>query len=378
MRIIFAATGAYGHLYPIVPLAVAARDSGHEVVVATDSQFHPVLAEAGLEAVAAGLTVEAAFGTVLAGLTAPPAGEADVAVEAFAQVLPKRVIADLQPVLRERKFDLMIHEVGNSGAGIVARMAGMPSAVMGLGRVPEGPLWDLMFPALTAVAAEFGVEITDPRTLDEPYIDICPPSLQLPGFAQEVQHLPTRPIAWNPPGSLPPAVLARDRSRPLVYLTLGTAFAQAGLLRHMIDALAELPVDALVATSRAVRIADLGELPDNVTVQQWVPQADLLKHVDLVVHHGGSGTLLGALAQGLAQLMLPLGADQFSNAQLLVGAGVARQVLPDQHSPETIAEQIQGLLADAQARATAGRIAGEISAMPAPAETIERLAGIVG
>src|SRR6266704_1599756 len=39
VRIVFAAMPAYGHLYPLMPLALAAADTGHEVVVATGAPF---------------------------------------------------------------------------------------------------------------------------------------------------------------------------------------------------------------------------------------------------------------------------------------------------------------------------------------------------
>ncbi|MFD6068801.1 glycosyltransferase, partial [Amycolatopsis lurida] len=35
MRLIFTSLVSHGHLYPLLPLAVAARDAGHEVLFAT-------------------------------------------------------------------------------------------------------------------------------------------------------------------------------------------------------------------------------------------------------------------------------------------------------------------------------------------------------
>ena len=39
MKVVFAALGAYGHLFPMLPLALACRDAGHDVVVATGAPF---------------------------------------------------------------------------------------------------------------------------------------------------------------------------------------------------------------------------------------------------------------------------------------------------------------------------------------------------
>ncbi|UUZ58691.1 nucleotide disphospho-sugar-binding domain-containing protein [Nocardioides sp. B-3] len=60
--------------------------------------------------------------------------------------------------------------------------------------------------------------------------------------------------------------------------------------------------------------ADLGPQPTNVRVERFLPQGDVLSAVDLVVSHGGSGSLMATLAHGLPSLLLPLGADQPHNA----------------------------------------------------------------
>jgi hypothetical protein len=39
VKIMFASLGAYGHVYPMMPLALACADAGHEVVIATGKPF---------------------------------------------------------------------------------------------------------------------------------------------------------------------------------------------------------------------------------------------------------------------------------------------------------------------------------------------------
>jgi UDP:flavonoid glycosyltransferase YjiC (YdhE family) len=378
MRLLFAAVGAYGHLHPVMPVALAAQAAGHQVAVATHESFHPTVTSVGLEAVAAGLTVEEAFGVAVAALDGPPESEADVAVPAFMRIIPERVLADLEPVLQRGTWDLVVHEVGNPGAGIAARAAGVPSAALAVGRIPDGPFWDRMYSELTVFAGEHAVTVKEPRTLDQPYLDMCPPSFQAPGVSELIEtHILMRPTAWNPPGDLPALVMDRDPGRPLVYLTLGTsgAFAQPGVLQQMIDALSGIPADALVSSGPAVPADALGVLPDNVTVVDWVPQADLMPHVDVAVHHAGSGTLFAALAHGVPQVLLPQGADQFANAAWVAQAGAARQILPDETTPARIAEAIHALLGDEQARTAARGLQQEIARMPSLDESLDRLVG---
>ncbi|MGH3860677.1 glycosyltransferase, partial [Actinokineospora sp.] len=169
------------------------------------------------------------------------------------------------------------------------------------------------------------------------------------------------------PGELPAWVAEHDQ--PLVYLTLGTAFGQVGVLRTAISGLATLPARVVVAAGPTVEIADLGATPDNVTVLPWVSQADLLPHTDLVVHHGGSGTTLGALAAGVPQLFIPQGADQFVNADAVTAGGAGLQLVGDAITVEAVAANASNLLADNAVAARSREVAAEIAAMPSPAET---------
>jgi UDP:flavonoid glycosyltransferase YjiC (YdhE family) len=119
--------------------------------------------------------------------------------------------------------------------------------------------------------------------------------------------------------------------------------------------------------------AALGPLPGSVRVERFVPQGVLLPHLAVVAHHGGSGTMLGALAHGLPQLLLPHGADQFMNAQALVDSGAGLRLLPEQITPQTVADAVQALLREARHREAASRIAAEIAAMPEPARVVAEL-----
>jgi UDP:flavonoid glycosyltransferase YjiC (YdhE family) len=100
--------------------------------------------------------------------------------------------------------------------------------------------------------------------------------------------------------------------------------------------------------------------------------------VDLIVHHGGTGTVLAALEVGLPQLLLPQGADQFFNAQILTEAGAARALSNDAQRPGTITEAGQALLGDSPERETAARLRDEIAAMPSPTEAVSQLVELAG
>ena len=78
---------------------------------------------------------------------------------------------------------------------------------------------------------------------------------------------------------------------------------------------------------------DLGPVPPNVTVERWVPQTRRARRARLVVCHGGSGTVLGTLAAGLPLIILPLFADQATNAERARERGRR----PRRHTPTSCA-----------------------------------------
>ncbi|MFC7613322.1 nucleotide disphospho-sugar-binding domain-containing protein [Actinokineospora soli] len=376
MHVLFTALSAHGHIYPLLPLARAVAARGDRVTFVTGADFHPLLTKLGFDTVEAGLGMHEAFGQAIEALGAPvdfrdpddPNKDRAVA-RVFGTVQPRAFLAALDPVFERDRPDLVVYEVANPGAAIAARRRGIPAVSHGIARGDITGIFPEFDRLLTEVAAEHGVDISaDPLMLADPYLDVYPASLQ---EHQHPSRVPLRPVAFADPGELPAWVAAHEQ--PLVYLTLGTAFGTAEVLRVAIDGLADLPVRVLVAAGPQVDADELRGVPDSVTVLPWVPQADLLPHADLVVHHGGSGTTLGSLAQGLPQLFLPQGADQFINADTITAAGIGRTLRGAEATSAAIGAAAAELLADDGARTAARAVADEIAAMPGPDEVAASL-----
>ena len=206
------------------------------------------------------------------------------------------------------------------------------------------------------------------------YLDIIPTALQDPSFLTDPRRLPMRPVPFAEPGATLPAWVGRS-DRPLVYLTLGTVVATDDVLRPVVDGLGELDADVLLALGAADG-ATLGSIPRNVHVEDFVDQPAVLAHADLAVHHGGSGTILGALTHGVPQLILPKGADQFWNADAMVRADLAAVLEPSDITPETVARAAVAELGNVRPSALA--VADEIAAMPDPAEVLDQLVSRFG
>ena len=77
---------------------------------------------------------------------------------------------------------------------------------------------------------------------------------------------------------------------------------------------------------------------------------------------------------GLAQLILPQGADQPFNARVVARAGAGTRQANADYTPGSISALVESLLGECDERTTARRIAAEMADMPAPADVVPELA----
>ena len=159
----------------------------------------------------------------------------------------------------------------------------------------------------------------------------------------------------------------------MLYVTFGTVWnTRPDRFRAVLDAAAEVAGTVVVTTGAGVGRDALGPRPAHVHVHAFVPQATLLPFCTAVVCHGGSGTLLGAAAHGLPQVVLPQGADQFTNGALLATAGAGRMLTGDV-APAVLRGAVAEALADGPLRRAAEHLRDEIDALPAPADAVARI-----
>ncbi|CAM3658961.1 glycosyltransferase [Smaragdicoccus niigatensis] len=375
MRILFSSLDAFGHVFPLIPLAQAAVRADHEVLFAAGDTASQALRSAGLNSTAVGFGIREAFARAVGNVPVDPRTMSDDVRErairtVFGEIIPLSQVQALQPVIAEFAPDLVVAEVGNPGAALAGLSAGVKAVRHGFGRghASVGNPWAALSPAVREVLGDACVDSVR-RT---PLIDIYPASLQPDDLDPAVPRILLRPVPFAEPGAVPGIVT--EGSGPLIYLTLGTAFGSPDVFRAVLEGLSTHGFRVLVATGPSMPVSVLGDLPPNVVAQQWVPQAEILPHADVVINHGGSGTTLASLGAGVPQLFLPQGADQFINAAAVSDAGAGLTItVPD---AEMIGESVTKLLGD-DYRARAQKIAAEIAAMPSPDDVAARLVEFV-
>jgi UDP:flavonoid glycosyltransferase YjiC (YdhE family) len=149
---------------------------------------------------------------------------------------------------------------------------------------------------------------------------------------------------------------------PTILVSLSTTYiaGQALVLQKILDALADLPVRALVTTGPAVDPDEL-RAPANAELHRYLPHAEVMLTVSLVIGHGGHSTTMLALAHDLPLVVLPM---NLMFDQAIIGHAIqekgAGATLPSSSAPAQIRAAVKRVLADGAYRQEAVRLGAAI------------------
>jgi len=109
-----------------------------------------------------------------------------------------------------------------------------------------------------------------------------------------------------------------------------------------------LPLDALRVSPNAILV-------------DWVPHASVVPWADVVITHGGMGTVMEALSHGVPLVCIPMGRDQYGNADRISTLG-AGKTLEASSAPDVVRATVTDVLSSPSYRAAARNLADLISA----------------
>jgi MGT family glycosyltransferase len=397
------------HALPLVEVARAWRDTIGEAVIATGEATRSLVQSAGVEWAELRLgkghnagVIEAAhqpvgeddhlrafFDATRAGPVATLLYQADARrhdllhepdrvldrlTEIIAEVQPDRVVVD-HVAFGAR---LALHAMGVVAASVVL---GHPSALPAPGEVyglpPEWP--QAMRPTdvdLELVAERCRASVDDLRTAADELIGRRAPRRSPVGDLTSTPGWPTiyaYPQALHDPSrSLPEnhvfvGSLARHETLGDSALPQGSGPRVTVALGSFLSARDDVLATAVTAAWRggwrlalahgSTPVERLGSLPDGALVERHVPQVALLAHTDVLIHHGGNGSVTEAAAAGVPMVVLPFSTDQFAGAAAIERAGLGRVLPPNGLDADDLVRAVGDVL-----RSDAGRRAKAVAA----------------
>lgn len=173
-----------------------------------------------------------------------------------------------------------------------------------------------------------------------------------------------------------------DPRRRKVLVTLGTANLDAGtrFLTEAVGALHALRerVQGIVVDPGGVLDGMPGGVPESVLVREYVPQLDLLPHLDAVVCHAGHNTVCESLWHGVPLVVAPIRDDQPIVAGQVVDAGAGVRVRFNRVDAPRLAAAVESVLGtEGGHRAAAeaiGRSFRDAGGVLAAADHLDRIA----
>jgi UDP:flavonoid glycosyltransferase YjiC (YdhE family) len=370
-----------------VPFARAFERARHEVMFAGPPDLAGPVDAAGFAFWQFDPPPEDVLGAVWARVPELPPEEANEVVvgDIFGRLNTTAALPRMRAAFEEWRPDVVLRDPAEFSGALAAELNGIPHARVAIGLVSTEQLsLGIAASAIDAIRRAEGLSADPDADLQRrsPYLSVFPESLD--EGEQPDTHRFHDPAWDEPPGELPGWWPGRE-DEPLVYVTFGSvagSFAQAlPVYGVALEAVAELPVRALLTVGRDLDLDALPAAPDNVRIERWVPQQDVLGHAAAAVVHGGSGSTLGAVAAGVPLVVVPLFADQPQNARRVAEVGTGVSVEPSREAPAKsvapLSEAIRTVLAEPSYGENARRLAAELRAQPAVDDAVplcERLA----
>jgi MGT family glycosyltransferase len=276
----------------------------------------------------------------------------------------------LIPRLHAHDVDLVIRDSQTPWALVASQYLGIPRIVSHpmfpmFGSGGGDPIGEQLDPearerferSWLSIARRWGIELADVRGL---YHRTAEPTLAF--TTEEIVGDRELPPAWRCIGPLltapPPA--RPVNAPPLVYACFGTAQnRRTELFQVVIAAMAGQPVRLVIsAGGRTLTGEDLGPLPANVTVHEFLESREALAGASVHITHGGCNSVHESLAAGVPMVCLPQAFDQLPLSRRVaeLGAGLVAA-----ENADDVRAAVLELLRDDLARVRAQGIAARLS-----------------
>jgi UDP:flavonoid glycosyltransferase YjiC (YdhE family) len=335
MRLLLAAFGDPGHVFPTIALGRALAARGHEATIETWEERRKAVESAGL-----GFTAAEEYR-----MFPPPDPDSEDGAHAG------EAARALLPLLEEMRPHAVVSDILTLAPALAAEKAGVPLATL----IPH------LYPAMEPGLPFFAIGLQPPRTrlgtalwragtralnvglehgrrdlnTQRARLGLAPLERFHGGISPELALVATfpqleYPRAWptgveitgpmtfevpHPEIGLPPG------EEPLVLVAPSTAHDSGNhLVRTALAALAEEPV-RVVATTNRVRPQSPIEVPENAVLVDWLSYGQLMPLASLVISHGGHGTVARALGSGTPVLISPMIGDMSETAMRVAWAG---------------------------------------------------------
>ncbi|TWD95700.1 MGT family glycosyltransferase [Neobacillus bataviensis] len=344
-RVLFINAGSEGHINPTIGVVQELISRGEEVVYFTIEAFRERIEKTGA-------TVRTLEGQKF--ITAFMSGGRNYLLERINGLLLTAdiVIPSVLEQIKGEHFDYIIHDSMFGCGRLLSQILKLPAINSCTSFAQTKESFDKMLEQLSKnIPPEVVKEINDEYLrltamvkekydveIDSPYEVFCNPSpLTIVYTTREFQpfgeafdqtykfigpSISTRFIQEN-------FDLTVIRGKRPIYISLGTVFNQAiDFYKLCFKAFGNTDHTVVMSIGEKAQITDLGEIPKNFIVKNYVPQTEILRYTKLFITHGGMNSTHEGLYYGVPLIVIPQSADQpiIAGQVANIGAGIKLQM----------------------------------------------------
>jgi MGT family glycosyltransferase len=370
---------AHGHVNPSLSLVAELVRRGHRVTYAITDDFAELVRTAGADVVPYDSTVLALIGRAASDVVDQQVIDMEEMILGAHRMFYDEFVAvtpQIEAAYADDRPDMIVYDVAAWQGPLLAAKWGIPAIQLAPTFVPyEGMSEDYGVdstadpsPGRVALTAEFdefvashGVRLTWDELLREPKRSVVTiaKSWQFKGD--------TLPDSFTFVG---PSVDTRDNGqwaapdeRPVLLISLGSVFThRLDFYRECVRAFADLDWHVLLQVGKHVDPADLGEVPANFSVVQWVPQVSVLAQARAFVTHAGMGSTMEGLYFGVPMVAVPQAFDQHLNGARLAELGLGVHLPMAEVTAEALRAAVERVTSDPDIAAKIKSVRDEVRA----------------
>jgi MGT family glycosyltransferase len=160
-----------------------------------------------------------------------------------------------------------------------------------------------------------------------------------------------------------------EKDIPVILINQGTLAKNINNL--ILPAIEALKDEKMVVLAVPVKNNQIMDLPSNTFTEPYIPFADILPHVDIMITNGGYGGTQNALAHGVPLIIAGATEDKMEVASRLEYSGAGINLRKQNPSPENIRKAVMKILSDESYKQKAKELQIDFAKYDAPTLAVE-------
>lgn len=147
--------------------------------------------------------------------------------------------------------------------------------------------------------------------------------------------------------------LQKIDKKPIIYISLGSVTSynfKTDFYQLCLQAFADSEYGVVMSVGKSVDITQLGKIPANFIISNYVPQMQILQHAQVFITHGGTNSVWEGLINKVPMIVFPQGGDQYLVAYRLEQLGAGIWVKQKNIAPNKLRSLVKDVMQNEQIR----------------------------